>query len=60
LVTIKIYDLLGREVAVLIAEKLAAGLHSVKWEAGTSSSDFDVYRLETGNEVSYKKLLLVR
>lgn len=45
-VTLKIYDLLGTEVATLVAEKLPAGKHQRVWEAKGLASGVYLYRLE--------------
>jgi Zn-dependent metalloprotease/DNA-binding beta-propeller fold protein YncE len=48
-VTLKIYDLLGKEVATLVAEKLPAGKHQRVWEAKGLASGVYLYRLEAGD-----------
>jgi hypothetical protein len=48
-VTLKIYDLLGNEVATLVAEKLPAGKHQRVWEASGLASGMYLYRLEAGD-----------
>lgn len=45
-VTLKIYDLLGKEVATLVADKLPAGKHQRVWEAKGLASGVYLYRLE--------------
>jgi hypothetical protein len=68
LVTLKIYDLLGKEVATLVAEKLPAGKHQRVWEAKGLASGVYVYRLEAGDHstssgrglVQTRKLILLR
>ena len=40
----KIFDMMGREVAVLVNEELAAGSHSCKWDASKVSSGVYFYR----------------
>jgi hypothetical protein len=59
-VTLRIYDLLGREIAVLIAGDLAAGVHSVNWDARGLAGGLYLCRLEAGDEVLSKKLLLLK
>ncbi|MCG3158756.1 MAG: hypothetical protein DKINENOH_05400 [bacterium] len=59
LVTLKIYDLLGNEVATLVAEKLPAGQHQRVWEAKDLASGVYLYRLQAGNFVAVKKLILM-
>jgi hypothetical protein len=69
-VTLTVYDILGREVSVLVNERRDAGVHEVKFSAkGGSASGGDAaglasgvyfYRLTAGSYVETKKLLLVR
>jgi len=59
-VTLKIYDLLGEEVATLAAEKLPAGKHQRVWEAKGWASGVYLYRMEAGEFVQTKKLILVQ
>jgi hypothetical protein len=58
--TLKIFDLLGREIATLLDEERNAGRYKVKWDARTFSSGIYFYRLKAGDFVQTKKLLLVR
>lgn len=44
-VTLKIYDVLGREVATLVDGKQSPGLHTVKWDASRYASGVYFYRL---------------
>ncbi len=59
-VTLKIYDLLGNEVATLVAEKLPAGTHQRMWEAKGLASEVYLYRIEAGEFVQSRKLVLLR
>jgi hypothetical protein len=59
-VTLKIYNLLGKEVATLIAEKLPAGKHQRVWEAKGLASGVYVCRLEAGEFVQSRRLVLLR
>lgn len=64
-VTLKVLDLLGREVRTLVHARLAAGLHTVQWdgrdEAGRAvAAGLYLYRLETKQGVLTRRLLLVR
>ncbi len=59
-VTLKIYDILGREVATLVNEKTSAGSYSVKFDGSRLASGVYFYRLEAGSFVSVKKLVLLR
>lgn len=59
-VTLKVYDVLGREVATLINERQNAGSHSVTFEANALPSGVYFYRLESGNHSEVKKLVLLK
>ncbi|MEI6575625.1 MAG: T9SS type A sorting domain-containing protein [Bacteroidota bacterium] len=59
-VSLKIYDLLGKEITCLIDEFQSAGLHSLKMEAGLLPNGVYTYRLEAhGNSRSYTKTRLM-
>ncbi len=65
LVTIKVYDILGREIATLINEKKAAGEYQVRWDGQNSAgqpvaSGVYVYRIVAGDRVQSRKMLLLR
>jgi hypothetical protein len=59
-VTLKVYNLLGEEVATLVAEQRAAGIHRINWEARGLASGVYLYRLDTGEFVETRKLILLR
>jgi hypothetical protein len=64
-VTIKIYDLLGKEVATLVDGKMDAGEHRVDWNPSTSSghvlaSGVYLCRMCAGRFTQIRKLLLIR
>jgi hypothetical protein len=59
-VRLGVYDLLGREVSVLVNEKKNAGVHEVKFDASGLSSGVYFYRLTAGTFVQARKLLLLR
>jgi len=60
-VSLKVYDLLGREVATLINnERMQAGLQSVTFDAGHLSSGVYIYQLTSGQNTSTKKMLLIK
>ena len=48
-VLIKIYDVQGREVAVLLDDALAAGEHTVRWDSEGLPAGIYFYRLQTAN-----------
>ena len=66
-VQLKVFDMMGREVATLVNEELAAGNHSRQWNASNISSGVYFYRLsvrtpsgQSGSFVETKKLVLLR
>jgi hypothetical protein len=59
-VTLKVYDLLGREVTVLVNDWKEAGEHSVKFDGSGLASGVYFYRFQSGAFVETKKLLLLR
>jgi hypothetical protein len=59
-VTLKVYDILGSEVATLINEEQEAGYKEVKFNAVNIASGMYVYRLTSGNFVSTKKMMVVK
>ena len=59
-VKLSVYDILGREVATIVNEKLNAGSYEVDWDGSGYPSGIYFYRLETGDFVDVKKMLLVK
>ncbi len=59
-VTLKVYDVLGREVASLVDAEKNAGIHSVTFDGNSLSSGVYFYRLQAGNFSDIKKLMLVK
>jgi photosystem II stability/assembly factor-like uncharacterized protein len=59
-VTLNIFDLLGREVATLVNGVEQSGYKSITFDASYLSSGMYFYRLQAGNYVETKKLLLLR
>ncbi len=59
-VTLKVYDVLGREVATLVNEEKSPGNYEVKFDASKLASGVYFYRLTAGNFVSTKKMVLLR
>jgi hypothetical protein len=59
-VDLKIHDILGRKVATLVREKKKAGSHHVEWDASGFASGVYYYRIEAGDFVDVKKMLLIK
>jgi uncharacterized delta-60 repeat protein len=60
LVTLKVYDVLGNEVATLVNEEKPAGTYEVEFTAPELSSGIYFYKLQTGSFVETKKMVLLR
>ncbi len=56
-VTLKIIDMLGREIATLVDEKLPAGEHKVVFDTRTLTSGVYYYHLQAGDEFSETRRL---
>jgi hypothetical protein len=59
-VKLKIYDILGNEVATLVNEHKEAGYYEVSFDASNLSTGVYFYKLQAGNFVMTKKMLLAR
>jgi len=59
-VRLSVFDMLGREVSVLVNEKRNAGYHEVRFDASGLSSGVYFYRLQAGTYVETRRLLLLR
>ncbi len=57
-VSLKVFDVLGREVATLVNEVRPAGVYTIRWDASSLPSGVYFYRLRAGNYVETKKLVL--
>jgi hypothetical protein len=60
LVSLKIYDLLGREVKTLVSEEMKAGNYTISFDASSLSSGIYFYTLNTGEFISTKKMVLLK
>ena len=59
-VTLKIYDILGSEVATLVNEEQEAGYKEVQFTGSNIASGMYVYRLQAGDFISTKKMMLLK
>jgi hypothetical protein len=58
--TLKVYDVLGREVATLVDGEKTAGIHTVSLDASRLSSGVFLYRLKIGDFSDVKKMILIK
>ncbi|UCF63331.1 MAG: T9SS type A sorting domain-containing protein [bacterium] len=59
-VTLKIYNVLGEEVATLLSNSLPSGPHSIVWVASNYTSGVYLYKLETPEFVQTRKMMLMK
>ena len=60
LVKVSVYNLVGEEVSVLVNEIADAGYYEVTFNATNLPSGTYFYKLQTGNTVQLKKMLLMK
>jgi hypothetical protein len=59
-VKLTVYDILGREIAALVNEQLAAGTYEVQWESTDHPSGVYFYKLTAGDFSQTKKMVLLK
>lgn len=59
-VRLKLYDVVGREIIILVSEDQPAGYYEVKFDAHQLSSGIYFYRLESNNFVQVRKMMLLQ
>ncbi|MDQ3019997.1 MAG: T9SS type A sorting domain-containing protein [Bacteroidota bacterium] len=59
-VTLKVYDVIGKEVITLVNEKKSPGKYSVEFDGSNLSNGIYFYKIESGKFVSTKKMLLIK
>jgi len=59
-ITLKVYDVLGKQIATLVSERKAAGNYSVDFNSSNLPSGVYFYRMQAGNFVSTKKFVLLK
>ena len=60
LITLEIYDILGRRVTTLVNELRSAGSYEQSFNASSLASGVYVYKLQAGDFVNSKKMLLIK
>jgi hypothetical protein len=59
-VTLRVFDLLGREVIKLVDDEYSPGVYTVTLDAAGLSSGMYIYRIEAGSFVQTKRLVLLK
>ena len=59
-VTLKVYNLLGKEVSTLVDGKLSSGIHSAKFDGSNLNSGVYLYTIKTDNFIRTKKMILMK
>jgi hypothetical protein len=59
-VTLKVFNILGEVVATLVNEELNVWTYTTQWNAADAASGVYFYRLQAGDFVDTKKLLLLK
>ena len=59
-VQMKVYDILGKEIALLVNEEKSAGIYELSWNADNYPSGIYFYKLQTGNYYAVRKMLLIK
>jgi len=59
-VTLKLYNILGEEVVTLVSDRLSSGSYSYEWDASPLASGVYLYRLQAGDYVETRKMVLMR
>ena len=60
IVSIKVYDVIGREVAVLVNESKQPGIYQVSFDGENLASGVYFYKMTAGDFTSVKKMMLVK
>jgi hypothetical protein len=60
MVTLKVFDILGQEVAELVNEVKQAGIYTVSFDASNMTTGLYIYRIESGSFRATKKMMLVK
>ncbi len=60
LVTLKVYDILGKEIATLVNENKPAGIYEAEFNASQLPSGMYIYKIQAGQFLDVKKMLLMK
>ena len=59
-VSLKVFNILGEEVATLVSERLSTGSYSYDWDASNLASGVYLYRLQAGDYIETRKMILMK
>jgi hypothetical protein len=59
-VTLEVFDILGRRVAVLVDEVQQPGRHSCRWESISQASGIYIYRIRAGEYIKTQNMILIK
>ena len=59
-VVLKVYDIIGSEITTLVNEEKAAGKYEVNFDASSLSSGVYIYKIQAGNFINSKKMILIK
>lgn len=59
-VTLQVYDISGRQIAVLVDEPMNAGSHTINWNASNLASGVYLYRITAGDFTAVRKLTIIK
>jgi hypothetical protein len=59
-VSIKVYNILGKEITTLVNEKKSAGNYEIRFDAGSLPNGVYLYKLIAGNFVETRKMILIK
>lgn len=59
-VSLKVYNLLGREVSILLSGRMKAGHHKVQFDASGLATGLYFYRIQAGSFMQTKKMMLIK
>jgi hypothetical protein len=59
-VTIKVFNVLGKEIETLVNEEKPVGTYELTWNAANLPSGVYFYQLKAGNYISTKKMVLMK
>jgi hypothetical protein len=58
MVTLKVFNLLGQQIALLINQEMQAGVHTIVWDAANQKSGVYIYQIKAGSKVFTNKMIL--